>query len=238
MAKPYSRCRQRNALVTGYPGIDNLQYGIRLENNLWKDDDITKKRIIWAPHHTIDFRERVGFSCFLRYYETMIDIAKEFEDRIQVSFKPHPLLKNKLYDHPQWGREVTDQYYRRWEELDNGQVNTDDYVDLFNSSDALIHDSGSFVAEYLSCGKPALFTISDDSVTQRFNEFGKIALDRYYQAFNESDIESFVELVIGEREDTKRNERDEFYKTYLLPKNSKKASVNIFEDICREVFLK
>ena len=37
-----------------------------------------------------------------------------------MAFKPHPLLKERLYQHLEWGLERTNTYFERWNELNNG----------------------------------------------------------------------------------------------------------------------
>jgi len=236
MAKQYSRNKGRNVVVTGYPGTDDFIYGGRADKNVWKNPDVSLKRIIWAPHHTIDRGGDLSYSCFLRYYQVILDIVENYKDKIQIAFKPHPLLKVKLSKNKEWGRERVDYYYQQWEELENGQLESDDYVDLFNTSDAMILDSGSFVAEYLCCGKPSLFTFSNLNVRERFNEFGKLALEQHYHAYNEADILEFIENVVLEGKDTMKEKRDTFYSSYLAPPNNKTASKNIYDEICKEIF--
>ena len=236
MAKQYSRNKGSNVVVTGYPGTDDLNYGGRSGKDIWKNPDMNLKRIIWAPHHTINRRGNLSFSNFLRYHQFMLDLAEKYRDRIQIAFKPHPLLKVKLYGHKEWGRERGDYYYRQWEELENGQLESDDCVDLFNTSDAMILDSGSFTAEYLCCGKPSLFTFSDLNVRERFNEFGKLVLEQHYHAYNEADILEFIENVVLGGKDTMKEKRDAFYTSYLTPPNNKTASENIYDEICKEIF--
>jgi len=153
MARKYSTNKAKNVVVTGFPGIDNLIFGKRSGDYKWKNDEL--KRIIWAPHHTIDNRENLDFSNFLLYHKFMIDLCKQYNNKIQIAFKPHPLLKIKLYELEGWGKLVTDDYFNLWNDLDNGQVETDDYISLFNSSDAMILDSCSFVGEYLYCAYSA-----------------------------------------------------------------------------------
>lgn len=148
MAKDYDRNKGNHVVVTGYPSMENLIYGSRSCDNVWKNCDENIKRIIWAPHHTIDLREGLGYSNFLKYYKFMLNIADEYKDRVQIAFKPHPLLKAKLYNHVEWGKERTEKYYSLWESNRNTQLETDDYIDLFNSSDAMILDSGYFTVEY------------------------------------------------------------------------------------------
>ena len=66
-------------------------------------------------------------------YDLMIEIALLYKDKVQIAFKPHPLLKEKLIK--LWGAQATDDYYRKWDNLPNGQLETGDYVDLFKTSD-------------------------------------------------------------------------------------------------------
>jgi CDP-glycerol glycerophosphotransferase (TagB/SpsB family) len=197
---------------------------------------VSLKRIIWAPHHTIDFREGLGYSNFLRYHQIMLDIAENYKDKIQIAFKPHPLLKVKLSKHEEWGKQRTHNYYLTWENLDNGQLETDDYVDLFNTSDAMIFDSASFLAEYLYCGKPSLFTFSDSNTKDRFNEFGKLALEQHYHAYNETQIMDFIENVVCAGKDIKKENRKVFYHKHLIPPNDKTASENIYNEIINAIW--
>jgi DivIVA domain-containing protein len=63
------------------------------------------------------------------------EFAEKYADRIQWAFKPHPLLRDTLYQHPDWGKERTDAYYGRWESMPNTQLETGAYVELFKQSD-------------------------------------------------------------------------------------------------------
>ncbi|ADQ13543.1 CDP-glycerol--poly(glycerophosphate) glycerophosphotransferase [Halanaerobium hydrogeniformans] len=233
IAKKYSRNNAKNVVVSGYPGIDRLEYGKSIVLNKWKKQNF--KKIIWAPHHSIQKNDELKYSNFLRYHKFMFDIAQKYEERIQIAFKPHPFLKNKLYNHNNWGRTRTDEYYRKWAQLSNGQLETDEYVELFNSSDAMIFDSASFTAEYLYCGKPSLFLYSDENVSDRFNEFGKLALKQHYTGYNKKDIKNFIEDVINEK-DKKEKSRREFYNKYLIPPDGNKASKNIMNDLNNSIF--
>lgn len=235
IAMSYARNRGENVIVSGYPGIDDFFYNLRSNDNVWKNPNDKLKRIIWAPHHTIDFRENLGLSNFLRYHQFMLDLCEKYEDCIQIAFKPHPLLKVKLYEHVKWGKKLTDLYFKKWDSLNNGQLETDDYVGLFNSSDAMILDSASFMTEYLCCGKPSLFTIADRTVEDRFNEFGKMVFEQLYHAYNETQIIAFIDNVVLAENDIFKEKRDKFYSEFLLPPN-KSASQNIYEEICSSIW--
>ena len=91
-----------NCVVTGYPTAD-LFDSTKAVGKDWKMKNDELKRVIWAPHHTIEGNTKlIQFSTFLLYYDVMQDIVEEYKDKVQFVFKPHPLLKPALYAHPEW----------------------------------------------------------------------------------------------------------------------------------------
>jgi CDP-glycerol glycerophosphotransferase (TagB/SpsB family) len=234
--RKYSINKGRNVIFTGYPLFDKL-FNIKTQNNPWKKQDILKQKIIWAPHHTIENNEKqLAFSCFLLLYDFMFEVAEKYSDKIQIAFKPHPLLKNKLYNHHDWGISLTNEYYQKWENLSNGQLEDGDYIDLFLTSDAMILDSISFMTEYMVTHKPILFTIRDNSIYSKFNEFGIFNFKLLYKTNNwKSDIIDYIENIVINEEDTMKNIRIDFVKKYLAPPNNITASENIYNEIKRVI---
>lgn len=230
-----SRNNASNVVVSGYAGIEKIKYSVRTNDTVWLNQDNDLKRIIWAPHHTVDPNGKTFFSNFLKYHQIMIEIAKKYSNFICIAFKPHPHLKIKLYSHPEWGKDRTDDYYKLWDELKNTQLETNDYINLFNTSDAMIFDSTSFIAEYLYTGKPSLFTITNENVFNLLNDFGKQAIKNHYHGYDENDIEKFIIEVVCEEIDTMKEKRKSFYETYLMSSNLKKPSKNIYDYICKEL---
>lgn len=238
LAERFAMNEGGNVEITGYPGIDSFVYGQRSGNNSWKNKNDSLKRIVWAPHWSVINRghNRSAASNFLRLSEFMLKIAESYKDKIQIAFKPHPYLKNTLYHQSEWGKEKTESYYVKWEELDNGQLETGNYVDLLNSSDAMIFDSISFIAEYLYCGKPSMFIKASPDVNRWFNDFGNMALDHHYHGTQNEEIIYFIEKVVLEGNDKMKEKRDTFYHEILKPPNDLSASKNIYEILCKELF--
>ena len=117
-------------------------------------------------------------SNFLWLAEKMLSFTEKYKDKIQIAFKPHPNLKKQLISHPGWGKPKVDEYYDKWNSLDNGQLEEGDYFDLFLQSDAMIHDSVSFLSEYLYTMKPCCYVIKNENLIDSFlNDFGKAALE-------------------------------------------------------------
>ena len=227
MATDYSRNHGRNVVVTGYPGIECFIYNQTIcKGTDWKVKDNKLKRIIWAPHHSVLDSDTYKYASFMLYYDTMIELARKYQDKVQFAFKPHPVLRNKLNEI--WGQKKTDRYYEEWPSRPDGGVVEGDDVDLFLSSDAMIHDSGSFIAEYLYLNKPVLRTLNGIDLNTLHNKFGLSCLDYHYMARNADDIESFIQDVISGG-DSMKEKRTKFISEVLMPKGS--PSQNIVNDI-------
>ena len=61
--------------------------------------------------------------------------------------------------------------------MSNGMLCESDYIDLFLTSDAMIHDSGSFLIEYIYVNKPVQRIISNFEARNDFNSIGKKCFD-------------------------------------------------------------
>lgn len=223
--------RKSNSIVTGFPGLDVIYNKSFKPNNPWKKCSTKTYKIIWAPHHTINGQgSDLDYSSFSSYCFYFINLIKTNKN-IQLAFKPHPLLKEKLYKDEEWGKEKTDRYYNQWNEIDNGQLEESSYIDLFYFSDAMILDCASFIVEYLYFDKPILFTKIDDNVIDRFNTFGQNVFNYMYQSSNTEELENFIFETVMKENDALRISRNEFLKKVVLPKNGKTASENIYNEL-------
>jgi CDP-glycerol glycerophosphotransferase (TagB/SpsB family) len=214
-AEQYEHSKGDNVEVVGTLVMEKLMQEEYMAKDVWKKQEKKKKRIIWAPHHTVDYL--FNFSNFLNYCEDMLRLAEKYKEEVQFAFKPHPVLKFKLINI--WGKEKTDAYYKHWEQLYNGQIEQGDYIDLFKTSDAMIHDCGSFTVEYLYTQKPVLFQIRDEKVKDEFNSFGQLCFEKHYHAYSIEETEAFIRDVVIADNDPKKEDREQFYKDYLYPKD-------------------
>ncbi|NHB69843.1 CDP-glycerol glycerophosphotransferase family protein [Perlabentimonas gracilis] len=230
-AQKFSTNRGKNSIVTGYPGLDQFFSPNKVKpESIWKNKNL--KRIIWAPHHTIEQENsQFNYSNFLEYYDFFLEIADKYQDKITISFKPHPILRAKLNKHHSWGEEKTDNYYKKWKERVNCQLDEGDYIDLFNTSDAMIHDSGSFLTEYISTNKPSLYMIRHDLLLSGFSELGNKIIDCHYKSNSKEEVEMFIKEVVIEGNDYLKNKRESLIHKYLLPPIGKNASQNIMNEI-------
>ena len=157
--------------------------------------------------------------------DQMVELAEKYNDRVQIAFKPHPVLKFKLIN--LWGKEKTEAYYQKWADMPNTQLEEGYYIDLFLTSDAMIHDCASFTAEYLFTRKPVLFIVRDQQqVESHWNPFGRKCYNQHYHAHGLEDIECFINDIVISGNDPMQPQRETFFNQYLF--DGKLPSENIY----------
>lgn len=213
----------KNAYLTGYCKMDKLA-DVKAEPH-------KRKRILLCPHHTINFKH-LQLSNFLRYSDFFLELPKKYPD-IDFIWRPHQLLINSLSKY--WSKEEAQAYYDKITSYPNVIYSTgQDYFQTFIDSDAMIHDCGSFTAEYLFTGKPCCYMLkSIEEIEKTFVEIGQKCLENYYKSFNEADIYNFIEKVVISGEDPLKDKREKFsnYLKLNYPNVGKKIAEYIKEQI-------
>ncbi|MCT7471121.1 CDP-glycerol glycerophosphotransferase family protein [Aliarcobacter cryaerophilus] len=226
--KKYSLINGENSICCGYPASEIFFNETPIKKEVWKKQSNNKKRIIYAPHHTIDDSEK-SLSSFLQLGESIKQLAQKYSDEIQWAFKPHPILKQKLYLHKEWGKVKTDDYWNFWDIQEYTQLETGEYEALFMDSDAIIHDSSSFIVEYAFLKKPALYTVDIEKINILVNEFGKVVLKNYEIGNQKKDVVKFLNSLLSSTNIKKGlSEFDEYVEKYY---KSKSPSSIIIEHI-------
>lgn len=225
--------RGRNVRVVGHPNGED--FALCNGANPWKTiaDGRPRKRIIWAPHFSFDDKfGQLPRGNFLWVAHFMIDLAQRYKEFVQIAFKPHPRLLTELYAHPDWGKTKTDEFYRLWDDMENTQLELGNYIDLFMTSDAMIHDSGSFVIEYLYTHKPVMFISRDiNHFLTGQTDFSREAFAQLYIGKDEREILDFVDNVVLGGDDPMLSGRTEFYKRHLLPPHGQSVAQNTLNDL-------
>lgn len=228
----YKECGKRNNVVTGLPVFDAFM--LPPTANPWKAQSGNPKKIIWAPHWTLSTSKSwLGcYSNFLSMAEPMRNLAKTTQGTFQWAFKPHPLLKHTLYSHPDWGKAKTDEYWEWWAMQINTQLEEGEYSDLFQTSDAMIHDSCSFSCEYHFTGKPVLFICNNiEQHIKGLNDMATAGFLAQYIGKGMEEVKIFLHETLLQSIDPKRNTRLEFRARYLLPPKGQTAADNIIHAI-------
>lgn len=206
--KNYQYLKGKNAVISGYCKVDDLSKQ-RIKNR-------KRKTIIIAPHHTVSDWKPLKISNFLKYSKFFLKLPTLYP-QIDFIFRPHPLLITQLKKTEIWGENKTQKYFNKMESYPNVIYSKGgDYFEMFINSDGIIHDCGSFLAEYLFTDNPTCYLLeSEESIKKWFLPIGQKCLSVCYQAFKEKDIINFIENVIIKENDLKSKERINFVNSYL-----------------------
>ena len=199
-----------NTFAVGYCKMDRLEE-CKMENVKCSAGPARKKVMI-CPHHSID-READGLalSTFLEHADLFRRLPAMFPE-VDFVFRPHPLLFPRLATAKWWGPERTAGYAAEMEAHPNVEFQRGgDYFATFAGSDALIHDCGSFLAEYFYTGRPQCYMLADDATVERqFLPFARRLLDHVDRAYTDDDIVAFVRRVVLAGDDPRKAQRDAF----------------------------
>lgn len=186
-----------DAVYSGYPKMDKLaSFAPRKKE---------RKSIIIAPHHTITkWKDGVNFSNFLQYKNFFLDLPNIYPN-IDFIFRPHPLLFTALARNENFGERKAEIYLSQMRSYKNVDVQMGgDYLETFINSDALIHDCGSFTAEYLFTGKPVCRILRNkDDLKKEYNQFALECIACHDIAYTNEDIIRFIDNVVLNGNDTK-----------------------------------
>ena len=219
-----------NFVVTGLPLMDMLLLPKQTFENPWPEMHDSRKRIIYAPHHTIaDIHVTdVDYSTFLENGDFMLEMAEKYKSEVYFVFKPHPRLYRNLVEY--WGKEKTDAYFKKWDNPGVSHVELGEYMGLFKHSDAMIHDCGSFIIEYMYTGNPVMYLVKETRNTNIMTQYAKRAYDLHYKGKSHEDIDLFIQNVIAGNDPIK-DVRWQYMEEELKPPYGKTACQNIINAI-------
>lgn len=192
--------------LSGYAKMDRMAKIVERANR--------PKTVVIAPHHSLPKAggtDGLTISTFLQHADFFLQLPKMFPD-VKFVFRPHPLLFPRLATAEWWGAEKTAAYRAAMEAQPNVEFqHGGDYFETFVNSDALIHDCGSFLAEYFYTGRPQCYLLeSDATVSSQFLPLGRKMLDHMCRAYTDEHIIEFIRKYVVNGNDTEKADRDAF----------------------------
>ena len=231
----FSTVGMPRGLFSGYPRIDIFFKKDTSFHFDWKMARPNAKKIIWAPHWSIN--GGVKYATFQWNYKFMYEFAKAHPE-ISWIIKPHPNLLYSAIDAKVFSStEAFEKYLQKWNELPNAMVYTGAYYQaIFATSDGMIQDCSSFIAEYQFVDKPMIYLTR---AGEKFNNLGNAILKVSYLVDGKDfeGIAALIQNVFIEGKDNKAAARKEVFDKYLnYPKyNGMLASEFIYKNIADEL---
>lgn len=232
-SEPRNRPSKNAIVLTGYPKFDRYRANSpsRQSVAVWPRYKNTKiKRVIYAPHHAIG-KNTLKTSTFYWSADVLERLAIKYKE-IDFILKPHPNLQHAVLASKLMDSHKFEKWLEHWKTRENCNIfDTGEYFDLFRTSDLMITDSISFLAEYLPTQSPIIRL--DIQGSYPLNIVGQKLQDGFYSAENSSKLEQlFVDIIINEKDPLKeiRNSKSEI----LMP-SIESASSAIMEDLYRSI---
>ena len=227
------------AYASGMPKTDIFFDATKQFSFPWKMIRPDATKIVWTPHWTISNDDGpTTYGTFQRNYKFMYEFAKNHPETSWV-VKPHPLLANQALN---GGLFASDEdfkaYVRAWNDLPNASFVTGAYYqDIFATSDGMINDSNSFIAEYQFTHKPMIYLTRDNP--PEFTELGETLLDVTYRVDGRDfdGIAALIRKVFVDGDDPLKNARQKLFDEQLnyVKRNTMTASEFIFRNIADEL---
>lgn len=235
-ANKEARLGSYNVEISGFPKIDELlEKSYKVRPKIWKIANKCEAKIIWAPHFNL-IKGMNG--TFYENYEWFFNYAKEHKE-ISWVIRPHPRMASGVTEKGIFNsvREYYE-YLGKWDKLPNAQViESGGYYDIFDSSDAIIHDCLSFIYEYLFTGKPMLRLVPEEDRLLNERAF---CISKYIYSERGNNYDAIEEFInnVKHQIDSKRDIRLEFIRTnldYRSFNGGKSASRYIFDAIKKQL---
>ncbi|MDR2603345.1 MAG: hypothetical protein LBC11_02170 [Puniceicoccales bacterium] len=224
-----NRFRADNCISSGSLHFDKYFLKKVPHVGFWKDTSLSKKRIIYAPHFTFTTQHRVA--TFPQNGQFILNLASMYPQTTWV-IRPHPSFDQHVVADGIMTQQELDEYYTAWEKYGT-LVREGDCFDLFKTSDCLITDCISFLADYFPSGKP-VFHLRRNDQTREFNDFGKDIIGTYYQIHSNAELEKLFSRVMVDGDDFMAPQRlNQMEKLKLMFDES--ASKRVFNHLRREL---
>ena len=211
--KQYGRCNSINAVLTGYAKMD------RLSEYMATKKENKRKRIIIAPHHSVDggMNKMLALSNFEKYADLFLELPLKYPE-IDFIFRPHPVLFSTLKNNNKWGEAKVENYINKLKSYKNVIYSTEgDYLEIFANSDGIIQDSGSFLVEYFYTGKPCCYMLkTKKDIKEKFNTLGIKCLENVYIAYEKQETLDFIDNVIINDNDILKEKRNNIMKEIMI----------------------
>lgn len=245
----YELLAAENVRMSGYIKMDYFYnkhiYSEDIMCKLWKIPEGRTseeyKKVIIAPHFSIGDDNLLSFSTFDKNMWFYLYLAEKYNDSVSFVFKPHPNLRNALISKGiMKSIDEYEQYLDMFRRLPNADVIEEgDYLALFDTSDALINDSISFICEYMYVNKPMLFLRREE---QRLTELGNMAVESQYNAGGRDymAIDKFISEVVISGKDYKKAERERVFEQELdyVRINGRNSAEYVYGDIVNSLGLR
>ena len=199
-----------SVFTVGCPAFERIQESQTASGRAWNlPRSPASTRILWTPR----WRTSEGNCHFFDYKDYFMELARKNSD-IDFLFRPHPLSLKHFAATGEFPQTEQDAMVKEYASLPNAGIDASgDYHDLFLSSDILVSDMSSMIAEYFLTGKPIVYTHRTDS----FNHFGRELSAGLYWARNQTELDGLLRTLRRGDDPLKEKRQELIDNLYVRP---------------------
>ena len=174
--------------LTGFPRYDGLEKYKDADSSLWNYPRSDNKfRIIWTPRWCTN----EGNCHFFDYKDKLLDYCAGHPE-IDFLFRPPPQAFIGLNATGELSEKEAAIYKAEYDKHSNTKIDySKEYLTTFYSSDCMITDISSIVAEYFLTGKPIIYCHKKDC----FNDFSRKLSEGFYWVRNWQELERTLQML-------------------------------------------
>lgn len=212
--------------LTGFPRYDNLAQYNNCESTLWSLPRTKNTfRIIWTPRWCTN----EGNCCFFDYKDLFLEYCKNNQN-VDFIFRPHPQAFLNWVSTGELSGKDAESYKFNYDKLPNAKIdNTKEYLTTFYSSDCMVTDISSIVAEYFLTGKPIIYCHKKDC----FNDFSRKLSEGFYWVRNWKELEETLKMLQGGKDPLKQKRESLIKEAFYF---NKKSSGELIKNIIKDDF--
>lgn len=213
--------------ITGFPRYDNLEQYRNCESALWSlEKSENNFRVIWTPRWCTN----EGNCCFFDYKDNLINLCK-LNEKIDFVFRPHPQAFLNWVATGEMTENELAEYKNVYKKLKNANIDeSKEYLTTFYSSDCMITDVSSIVAEYFLTGKPIIYCHKIDC----FNDFSRKLSEGFYWVHNWDELKQTLEMLQSGKDPLKEKRHELIKEAFYFPEKS--SSGEMIKNIIKEDF--
>lgn len=225
-----SMLKKENIRYLGYPRFDNMDKYIGCESKSWKQPRSSERmRILWTPRWATE----EGNCNFFAYKNKIIEFAEHNMASVEIVFRPHPQMWKNFAFTGEMNEQEQKIYRSKINSLPNmGEDSEQEYLPTFYSSDVLVTDVSSIIAEYMCTGLPVIYCHKD---IDNFSAYGFRLLPGCYVANNWNEVVFILQELRRGKDPLCQKRRDIIQAEHFAGENQN-AGINIKECIKKDYY--
>lgn len=176
----------KRAYEIGYPRFDLYPRNSCPSNSL-------QKTILWLPRWTTSSQAGNEPSTFFQYKDILFDYVSTYPNELSLILRPHPKAFDNYIRSGLMSEKEVEDYKQRFHETPNAHIDQDyDYLPSLQTSDILVADFTSLLAEFFILDRPIIYL---GSIDEKYR-FHRDMFKSFYVVQNQNELITVISNLL------------------------------------------